>query len=172
MTNSHPATKTQDTSPPSNGIVVLSTNYGTITIKLDRVAAPQTAANFEKLVGEKFYDGLTMHRIIPGFVIQGGDPQGDGTGGPGYTVPAEIKLLHKRGSIAMARTGDEVNPTRASSGSQFYICLSDLPSLDGQYTVFGQVLTGMEVVDKIASSKTGPGDKPRKDVIIINATMQ
>jgi peptidyl-prolyl cis-trans isomerase B (cyclophilin B) len=134
----------------NNNLIVLETSLGNIKIKLDYDAAPKTSANFEKLVKEKFYDNLTFHRIVPGFVIQGGDPKGDGTGGPGYTVPAEIKLLHKRGSIAMARTGDEVNPNRESSGSQFYIALQDLPQLDGQYTVFGSVVEGMDVVDKIA----------------------
>jgi len=150
-------------------IIVLETNLGNIKIKLDSVSAPQTSANFEKLVAEKFYDNLTFHRIIPGFVIQGGDPKGDGSGGPGYTIPAEIKLLHKRGSVAMARLADQVNPKRESSGSQFYICLQDLPQLDGQYTVFGQVVEGMDVVDKISQVKTGANDKPIEPIIITSA---
>ncbi|OGE79001.1 MAG: hypothetical protein A2751_00890 [Candidatus Doudnabacteria bacterium RIFCSPHIGHO2_01_FULL_46_14] len=152
-----------------NTAVVLETNYGNIEIALDKAAAPQTSANFEKLVKDGFYNNLTFHRIIPGFVIQGGDPQGDGTGGPGYTVPAEIKLLHKRGSIATARLGDQANPSRASSGSQFYIALQDLPMLDGQYTVFGQVTAGMDVVDKIAAVETDASDKPTNPVIINKA---
>lgn len=97
-----------------------------------------------------YYDGLTFHRVEPGFVIQGGDPKGDGTGGPGYTIPAEINHKHGRGALAWARTGDQVNPTRASSGSQFYITQQETPFLDGQYSVFGQVISGMEIVDKIA----------------------
>ncbi|OGZ15735.1 MAG: hypothetical protein A3G11_01545 [Candidatus Lloydbacteria bacterium RIFCSPLOWO2_12_FULL_51_9] len=145
---------------------------GNIKIALDPQAALKTAANFEKLVGDGFYNGLIFHRVIPGFVIQGGDPVGNGTGGPGYTVSAEIKLLHKRGSIAMARLPDQVNPARESSGSQFYIALADLPDLDGQYTVFGQVTEGMEVVDKIASVQTDSSDKPLTPVTINKAYLE
>jgi cyclophilin family peptidyl-prolyl cis-trans isomerase len=96
-----------------------------------------------------YYNGLTFHRVVPDFVIQGGDPTGTGSGGPGYTIPAEIKLPHKQGAMAWARTGDEVNPERRSSGSQFYITLKATPFLDGAYTVFGQTVTGMDVVEKI-----------------------
>ena len=152
--------------------VVLETSMGNIKIALDPQAALKTAANFEKLVGDGFYNGLIFHRVIPGFVIQGGDPVGNGTGGPGYTVSAEIKLLHKRGSIAMARLPDQVNPARESSGSQFYIALADLPDLDGQYTVFGQVTEGMEVVDKIASVQTDSSDKPLTPVTINKAYLE
>jgi cyclophilin family peptidyl-prolyl cis-trans isomerase len=112
--------------------------------------APQGVNNFVTLAQNGFYDGLTFHRVEPGFVIQGGDPKGDGTGGPGYTIPAEINHKHGRGALAWARTGDQVNPERESSGSQFYITLQETPFLDGQYSVFGQVLSGMEIVDKIA----------------------
>jgi len=112
--------------------------------------APQGVNNFVTLANNGFYDGLTFHRVEPGFVIQGGDPKGDGTGGPGYTVPAEINHKHGRGALAWARTGDQVNPTKASSGSQFYITQQETPFLDGQYSVFGQVISGMEIVDKIA----------------------
>ncbi|MCU0500838.1 MAG: peptidylprolyl isomerase [Anaerolineae bacterium] len=112
--------------------------------------APQGVNNFVTLANNGFYDGLTFHRVEPGFVIQGGDPKGDGTGGPGYTIPAEINHKHGRGALAWARTGDQVNPTKASSGSQFYITQQETPFLDGQYSVFGQVITGMEIVDKIA----------------------
>ena len=128
----------------------ISTDKGDIVVQLDAQAAPQTVNNFVFLAREGFYDGLTFHRVEPGFVIQGGDPLGNGTGGPGYTVPAEIKLPHVEGAIAMARRGDQVNPTRASSGSQFYIALEALPQLDGAYTVFGQVVEGMDVVQSIA----------------------
>lgn len=112
--------------------------------------APQGVNNFVTLAKNGYYDGLTFHRVEPGFVIQGGDPKGDGTGGPGYTIPAEIKHLHPRGALAWARTGDQINPERKSSGSQFYITLKETPFLDGQYSVFGQVISGMETVDKIA----------------------
>ncbi len=151
--------------------VALETNFGVIKVALDSESAPKTAANFVKLAGEDFYDGLTFHRIIPGFVIQGGDPAGDGSGGPGYTVPAEIKLLHRRGAVAMARLSDAVNPARESSGSQFYIALQDLPQLDGQYTVFGEVISGMEIVDKIAAVKTDLNDKSLEPVIIKKVTL-
>ena len=128
----------------------ISTAKGDIVVQLDAGAAPLTVNNFTFLAEQGFYDGLTFHRVEPGFVIQGGDPLGTGTGGPGYTVPAEIELTHVEGAIAMARQGDEVNPTRASSGSQFYITLAPTPQLDGAYTVFGQVIAGLDVVKSIA----------------------
>ena len=126
------------------------TDQGTIVVTLDAAAAPQTVNNFVFLARQGFYDGLTFHRVEPDFVIQGGDPLGTGAGGPGYTVPAEISLVHTEGAIAMARQDDQVNPERASSGSQFYIALEPLPSLDGAYTVFGQVVEGMDVVRSIS----------------------
>ncbi len=127
----------------------LTTDKGKIVAQL-YPDAPEGVNNFVTLAKNGFYDGLTFHRVEPGFVIQGGDPKGDGTGGPGYTIPAEIQHLHSRGALAWARTGDQVNPERRSSGSQFYITLADVPSLDGQYSVFGQVVEGLDVVDKIA----------------------
>ncbi len=129
----------------------IETNHGTIVIELYPKVAPQTVANFEKLAKQGFYNNLTFHRVVPGFVVQGGDPKGNGTGGPGYDIPGEISTTekHLRGTVATARTGDEVNPQRRSSGSQFYICLEPQPPLDGQYTIFGGVVKGMDVVDKI-----------------------
>ena len=140
----------------------IETNRGNIVIELYPEVAPKTVTNFEKLSKDGFYNGLTFHRVEPGFVVQGGDPQGNGTGGPGYQVPAEISATekHLRGSLAMARTGDQVNPERKSSGSQFYICLAPAPFLDGQYTSFGAVVAGMEAVDKIKV-----GDKMAKVVL-------
>jgi cyclophilin family peptidyl-prolyl cis-trans isomerase len=131
-------------------VATISTAKGDIVVELDAGTAPQTVNNFCFLAREGFYDGLTFHRVEPGFVIQGGDPAGTGAGGPGYTVPAEIQLPHVEGAIAMARRGDQVNPTRASSGSQFYITLAPTPFLDGGYTAFGHVTEGMEVVQSIA----------------------
>jgi peptidyl-prolyl cis-trans isomerase B (cyclophilin B) len=128
---------------------IIETERGTIVLELYPEAAPKTVANFETLVNKGFYNNLTWHRVVPDFVIQGGDPDGTGAGGPGYTVPAEIKEKHLRGSLATARQGDEVNPKRESSGSQFYICLTPQPSLDGGYTVFGGVIKGMDAVDQI-----------------------
>ena len=150
---------------PSHDVVVLETALGDIVIKLADADAPLTAANFRKLAASKFYDGTCFHRVIPGFMIQGGDPNSknadpsdDGIGGPGYNVPAEIKLHHLRGSVATARQGDQVNPRKESSGSQFFIDLAPQPSLDaGGYTVFGEVISGMETVDKIAALANEPG---------------
>ena len=108
--------------------------------------APNTVDNFKKLTNKGYYDGLKFHRVEPGFVIQGGDPKGNGTGGPGYTIKAEFnKKLHLEGTVAMARSNDP-----DSAGSQFYICLAPAPFLDRKYTVFGQVTEGMDVVHKIA----------------------
>ena len=131
-------------------VATITTSKGKIVVSLDANAAPQTVNNFVFLANQGFYDGLTFHRVEPGFVIQGGDPLGSGGGGPGYTVPAEIKLPHVEGAIAMARTSDQVNPKRESSGSQFYITLAPTPFLDGAYTAFGKVTQGMDIVKKIA----------------------
>jgi peptidyl-prolyl cis-trans isomerase B (cyclophilin B) len=138
---------------------VIDTDRGVIVIELYPAVAPKTVENFETLTKKGFYNGLTFHRVVPGFVVQGGDPKGDGSGGPGYDVPAEISPAekHVRGAVATARLGDAVNPDRKSSGSQFYICLEPQPGLDGQYTVFGGVIEGMAVVDKIQV-----GDKMKK----------
>jgi peptidylprolyl isomerase/peptidyl-prolyl cis-trans isomerase B (cyclophilin B) len=118
---------------------------GEIRIEFYPEDAPKTVENFSTLARKGFYDGLTFHRVVPGFVAQGGDPKGNGTGGPGYTVKAEFnKRKHVRGTVAMARSQ---HPD--SAGSQFYVTLGPQPNLDGNYTVFGQVVSGMELVDKI-----------------------
>lgn len=148
---------------------------GKIKIELYTKEAPKTTENLINLANKGFYSGLTFHRVIPGFVIQGGDPKGDGTGGPGYTTPAEISpnLKHIRGAVAMARQGDQVNPKRESSGSQFYICHAPTPNLDGAYTIVGQVVEGMDVVDAIAKVPTSkPGDKPLKPVVMTKVTAE
>lgn len=128
----------------------IKTAKGNIVVELSAKDAPQTVNNFVFLARDGFYNNLKFHRVVSGFVIQGGDPLGTGAGGPGYTLPAEIKIKHARGVIAMARLPDEVNSKRDSSGSQFYITLEATPFLDGQYTAFGQVTQGMDVVQKIA----------------------
>lgn len=146
---------------------IIETNKGTIVVEFYDQDAPKHVANFKKLASQGFYNGLTFHRIVPGFVIQGGDPKGDGSGGPGYTIPAEIQRKHDRGSLAAARTSDAINPTRASSGSQFYICLQDLPQLDQMgYTVYGKVIEGMDVADAIARLPRLPRDQPAEKVIM------
>lgn len=129
---------------------VIHTNKGKIICELFPEKAPLSVTNFIYLTNNGFYNGLTFHRVVKDFVIQGGDPEGTGQGGPGYTIPAEIGLKHKQGALAWARLPDQVNPEKRSSGSQFYITLSEIPYLDGEYTVFGQTIEGMDVVKKIA----------------------
>ena len=140
----------------------LHTSHGAIAIELFDDDAPKTVANFRELAGKGFYDGLIFHRVIKDFMIQGGCPQGTGTGGPGYTFVDEINQ-HKivRGTLAMANAGPNTN------GSQFFIVTADAtPWLDGKHTAFGQVVDGMDAVDAIEGSETGPGDKPTTDVVI------
>jgi len=154
-------------------VAVIETKFGRLVIEFDVENAPVHAANFKKLALAGYYDGVTFHRIIPGFMIQGGDinsrdddATNDGKGGPGYTISAEIHNVHKRGVIAAARTGNDSNPERRSSGSQFFICHVDIPYLDGEYSAYGQIIEGLEVVDKIAHVNTGPGDRPLEDVVM------
>ena len=171
--------KAEVTDIKSKFVVLTIQGYGDIKVQLADADAPKTVANFLKLADAGFYNCLTFHRILDldpdpkifGRMIQGGDPEGTGMGGPGYTVPAEIKLPHVKGAIAMARTGDQVNPTRASSGSQFYITVDPLPFLDNQYTVFGQVVGGMDVVEKISGVKTDPAGMPATPVVIEKAVI-
>lgn len=133
---------------------IIQTDKGDIVLSLDATISPEHVNNFVFLSNEGFYDGLTFHRVEPGFVIQGGDPLGAGNGGPGYTVPGEFELTHGEGALAMARLPDQVNPNRESSGSQFYITLAPTPFLDGQYSVFGKVEEGMDVVKSIEIGDT------------------
>ena len=144
-------------------VVIEMENGGKIELELYPEAAPKTVANFLKLVGEGFYDGLIFHRVIPGFMIQGGDPQGNGMGGAKENVVGEFKangfdnpIKHVRGIISMARA---YNPNSASS--QFFIMHANAPHLDGQYAAFGKVVSGMEVVDEIASIPTDYSDRPK-----------
>jgi cyclophilin family peptidyl-prolyl cis-trans isomerase len=130
-------------------IATISTAKGNIIAQLFPKDAPQHVNNFVFLSRDGFFNGLTFHRVEPGFVIQGGDPLGNGTGGPGYGIPPEIKAKHTEGALAMARQGGPAQTT-PSSGSQFYITLAATPFLDGQYTAFGQVTQGMDIVKKIA----------------------
>lgn len=189
---------------PNDCLVEIETDYGTMLVRLSN-ATPQHRDNFVKLAEEGFYDGTLFHRVIKDFMIQGGDPNSRnaapdarlGTGGPGYTIPAEFvdSLFHVKGAVAAARQGDAVNPEKRSSGSQFYIVqgrtyteeeldmlesrmgrrftreqrqayttIGGTPFLDGNYTVFGQVIKGLEVIDSIASVPTNPADRPLKDV--------
>ena len=143
-------------------------NYGTIEVELYKDVAPLTVDNFVKLAKKGFYNGLTFHRVIKGFMIQGGCPKGNGTGGPGYTIKGEFlanginnPFKHTRGVISMARAMDP-----NSAGSQFFIMHQDAPHLDGQYAAFGKTIKGIEVVDAIASVKTNYYDMPLDKVVI------
>ena len=142
--------------------------FGTIEVELDKEAAPITVENFVKLADKGFYKGLTFHRVIKGFMIQGGCPKGNGTGGPGYCIKGDFAangvnnpISHKRGVISMARAMDP-----DSAGSQFFIMHNDAPHLDGQYAAFGKVVNGIEVVDAIASVPTNFYDMPLEKVVI------
>lgn len=192
--------------PGSDTLIKISTNYGDIVIKLYK-DTPYHRENFIKLTRDGFFNKQMFHRVINQFMIQGGDPhsvnaakgQRLGTGGPGYTIPAEFREnhYHKKGVIAAARQGDNVNPEKASSGSQFYLVqgkvftvdelmlmeqrgihrpftkeeieayttVGGTPHLDGSYTVFGEVVDGMDVIDKIAASPTDPYDRPVEDIV-------
>jgi cyclophilin family peptidyl-prolyl cis-trans isomerase len=191
--------------------VSVNNKIDTIIVELYN-ETPLHRDNFIKLVNEKYYDGVLFHRVIKDFMIQGGDPDSKtakpnqqlGNGGPNYTIPAEINvnLIHKKGALAAARLGDNVNPQKASSGSQFYIVhgrtfsaqdlqdfsqrtghywsadqistyenIGGAPHLDGAYTVFGEVIQGLEIVDLIANQPTNTGDRPKKDIKIISATI-
>ena len=154
----------------SNPIVTIEMeNGGVIKAELYPEVAPNTVNNFVSLVKQGFYDGIIFHRVIPGFMIQGGDPKGVGSGGPGYSIKGEFNsngfkndLLHTRGVLSMART---MAPN--SAGSQFFIMHEDAPHLDGQYAAFGKVIEGIEVVDEICKVRTDYNDRPR-----INQTMK
>src|SRR4051794_9759357 len=146
----------------------LHTNKGAIAIELFDDDAPKTVENFKKLARDGFYDGVIFHRVIPDFMIQGGDPTGTGSGGPGYKFEDEFND-HKveRGALAMANSGPNTN------GSQFFIVTADsAPWLDGKHTVFGRVVDGMDVVDKIEASDTDANDKPREEARIETVTVQ
>ncbi len=149
-------------------VILKIKDFGEIKLEMDYVNAPNTAANFVELARSGFYNGLTFHRVIRGFMIQGGCPKGNGTGGPNYHIKGEFrsngvdnKLRHTRGVISMARSY-----LPDSAGSQFFIMHKDAPHLDGEYAAFGKVISGMEVVDEIASCKVNAYDRPIKPVII------
>lgn len=164
-----------DLSGPHNVAVIKVKDLGEIRFELLPELAPNTVANFEKLANEGFYDGTYFHRVIPGFMIQGGDPNtknknpnDDGQGGPGYTIKAEFNALpHTRGVVSMARRN-----TPDSAGSQFFIVVDDAPHLDNQYTAFGRVVAGLEVVAKIVSAprdiygRYGPPDRPLENLVV------
>jgi peptidyl-prolyl cis-trans isomerase B (cyclophilin B) len=149
-------------------VVITMDNGKKMEIELYPEIAPETCANFEKLVKDGFYNGLTFHRVIKGFMIQGGCPKGNGMGGPGWTIRGEFAanghkndLKHTKGVLSMARTMDP-----NSAGSQFFIMHEAAPHLDGQYAAFGKVISGLDVVDEIANVRTGWADKPSQPVVM------
>ena len=141
---------------------VIYTSKGKVECQLFPDKAPLSVTNFKQLAEGGFYNGLLFHRVVPNFVVQGGDPTGTGRGGPGYTLPAEIGLKHEQGALAWARLPDQVNPSKRSSGSQFYITLDKVSFLDGEYTVFGQTVFGLDVIQSIQQ-----GDRIEKIEIIV-----
>jgi peptidyl-prolyl cis-trans isomerase B (cyclophilin B) len=145
----------------------IGTTKGDIDVEIFTEGAPKAANNFLDLAEKGFYDGVIFHRVVPGFVIQGGDPTGTGTGGPGYKFADEpVQGDYYRGTLAMANAGPNTN------GSQFFICLADLAGrLPKSYTIFGQVTRGMDVVDAIAAGRTGPGDRPTEPVKMTKVTV-
>lgn len=159
----------------SNPVVTMNLEgKGTVKIELYPDIAPNTVNNFISLVNKGFYNGLIFHRVIPGFMIQGGDPDGKGTGGPGYRIKGEFRrngvdnpLKHTRGVISMARS---MHPD--SAGSQFFIMVADAPHLDGQYAAFGKVIEGMEFADQVVNAKRDRNDKPFEDQRITDATVE
>jgi cyclophilin family peptidyl-prolyl cis-trans isomerase len=152
----------------ANRNATFQTNHGTFTVELFEQRAPVTTKNFIDLAEKNFYDGVIFHRVIDGFMIQGGDPQGTGRGGPGYTIPDEFhpELKHDAaGILSMANAGPN------TGGSQFFVTLAPTPWLDGKHAVFGRVTDGMDVVQAIGSVATGAGDRPREDVVIEQLTI-
>ena len=144
-----------------------------VVIGLYDGAAPQHAENFKELARTRYYKGMQFHRAFPGTLVQTGDPYSrrgpnvrTGTGGPGWTIPAEIRLPHKKGSIAAARLDNKINPARVSNGSQFYVSLKPIPALNGQYTVFGRVLEGLEHLEEISRQRTDRNNFPLEKVVI------
>jgi len=155
----------------NKNIVTLQTSFGDIKIELFPDDAPKTVNNFLKLAGEEFYDGVIFHRVIDGFMIQGGDPTGTGAGGPGYSFEDELnpetesyKRGYVKGTVAMANAGPNTN------GSQFFIMVADYP-LSHDYTIFGRVTEGQEVADKIAKTPTNKADHPLEDITIVKAVI-
>lgn len=155
-------------------VTITMENGGVIKAELYPEIAPNTVNNFIDLINRGFYDGLIFHRVIPGFMIQGGDPEGNGMGGPGYSIKGEFsrngfknELKHTKGVLSMARTMDP-----NSAGSQFFIMVEDAPHLDGQYASFGKVVEGMGVADEIVNAKTDYSDRPYEDQVIKSMTVE
>ena len=168
MAKSYAAPVDQKIDPNKKYTATIETTAGTMTAELYPKIAPQTVNAFVFLAREGYYEGVIFHRVIPGFMIQGGDPTGTGTGGPGYKLKAEFNdLKHERGVLSMARTNDP-----NSAGSQFFVMHANSPHLDRQYTGFGKVTSGLDVIDKIANAPKGGQDRPKEPTKITKITIQ
>lgn len=162
-------------------------NYRRVVIELNEKTAPVTAGNFKSLITRHYYDGMRFHRVFSGKLVQTGDPKSRegaiasllqkagleisgtsrvGTGGPGYTLPPEIRLKAEKGTVAAARLPDTINPARLSNGSQFFVCISPMPQLNGQYTVFGRVIEGLDVLEAVSESPADSNDFPTEKFVI------
>jgi len=168
MAKSYAAPVDQKIDPNKKYTATIETTAGTMTAELYPKIAPQTVNAFVFLARDGYYEGVIFHRVIPGFMIQGGDPTGTGTGGPGYKLKAEFNdLKHERGVLSMARTNDP-----NSAGSQFFVMHANSPHLDRQYTAFGKVTSGQEVIDKIANAPRHAQDRPRDPTQIKKITIE
>ena len=168
MSKSYPSAPAMDLDEQGKYTATLETSAGTIEVELFAARSPKTVNNFVFLARDGFYDGVIFHRVIPGFMIQGGDPTGTGTGGPGYKVKAEFNpRSHKRGVLSMARTSDP-----NSAGSQFFLMHADSPFLDNQYTAFGMITSGIETVDKIVNAPRDRNDRPNNPTKINKITIE
>ncbi len=167
-TSPKPVPPATETASVKNSVALFETSKGSFRIELFEDKAPLTTKNFITLVNKGYYNGLIFHRVIENFMIQGGDPKGNGTGGPGYTIPDEFHrdLKHNEGVISMANAGPN------TGGSQFFITLKATPWLDNKHAVFGKVVEGMDVVQAIGKVKTGAQDKPVEDVVIKKITIE
>lgn len=167
------------TAQPGPDVAVFEVRFGKeketprFVIGLYDSAAPQTVESFKNLVRRGFYKGMRFHRVFPDLLVQTGDPESrrgqsdiSGTGGPGFTIPAELGLPIKKGSVAAARLPDKTNPSRVSNGSQFFVALREMPDLTGKYTVFGEVLEGMEVLERISRARADSNDFPVEKIVI------
>jgi cyclophilin family peptidyl-prolyl cis-trans isomerase len=168
MAKQYPSPPAMTIDPKKKYTATLETTLGTINLELNPTIAPQHVNSFVFLARDGYYDGVIFHRVIPGFMIQGGDPTGTGSGGPGYRIKAEFNpTSHVRGILSMARTNDP-----NSAGSQFFIMHDDSTFLDNQYTAFGKVASGIEVVDKIVALPRDSNDRPKNPATITKVTIE
>lgn len=180
-----PGNLSAQTFQPGPEVVVMEIQFGRekarqrVVLGLYDSAAPVTVESFKNLVNRRFYNNMRFHRAFPDILVQTGDPNSrrgpmelSGTGGPGFTLPAEIRAPVKKGSVVAARLQDNINPARASNGSQFFVALEDMPQLNGKYTVFGEVLEGLDILQKISNTRTDSNDFPVEKIVIRRVTVE